>query len=512
MKPSTELFSLIKSLTKSEKRFFKLSSSLQSGDKNYLKIFDFIEGQSKYDEENLKNEFKKETFVKHLPSEKNHLYKLILKSLRSFYSEQSVSSLLKQEIKNVEILYNKALYKECEKFVSRAKQMAKDHEKFYYWFELLSWEKKLLEEAYESGEFTTNLDALVAEEEVVIAKLRNLAEYQVIYSKINLIFRSGGFTRTKSERKAVEEIADYHLIKGKNTALSTRAASMCYYIKGLCAATNRNFDDSFQFFNRTREILDNNPMIKVDSGQRYILTLFHLLRCYIDSKDFVKAQELIIDIRELEGKKGFNSTDILVRIFTNSYNLELVLMHAMGEFKKSVELIPEIERLQDEYGEKVSKEQEILLLYNKAYSYFGVGDFKKALSYINTVLNDNEQNLRQDIYSFSRLFNLVLHFELENYDFLEYVIKSTNRYLNKQERSFEVENVCIKHIRKLSKTFQNNEKIIILEKMKDELDDLLKDQNERTVLEYFNITAWVTSKIYKISFSEAIKAELEADK
>ena len=512
MKPSTELFSLIKSLTKSEKRFFKLSSSLQSGDKNYLKIFDFIESQSKYDEDLLKIEFKKETFVKHLPSEKNHLYKLILKSLRSFYSEQSVSSLLKQEIKNVEILYNKALYKECEKFVSRAKQMAKDHEKFYYWFELLSWEKKLLEEAYESGEFTANLDALVAEEEMVIAKLRNLAEYQVIYSKINLIFRSGGFTRTESERKAVEEIADYHLIKGKNTALSTRAASMCYYIKGLCAATNRNFDDSFQFFNRTREILDNNPMLKMDSGQRYILTLFHLLRCYIDSKDFVKAQELITDIRELEGKKGFNSTDILVRIFTNSYNLELVLLHAMGEFQKSVELIPEIERLQEEYGEKVSKEQEILLLYNKAYSYFGVGDFKKALSYINTVLNDNEQNLRQDIYSFSRLFNLVLHFELENYDFLEYVIKSTNRYLNKQERSFELENVCIKHIRKLSKTFQNNEKIIILEKMKDELDELLKDQNERTVLEYFNITAWVTSKIYKISFSDAIKAELEESK
>ena len=512
MKPSTELFSLIKSLTKSEKRFFKLSSSLQSGDKNYLKIFDFVESQSKYDEDLLKIEFKKETFVKHLPSEKNHLYKLILKSLRSFYSEQSVSSLLKQEIKNVEILYNKALYKECEKFVSRAKQLAKDHEKFYYWFELLSWEKKLLEEAYESGEFTTNLDALVAEEEMVIAKLRNLAEYQVIYSKINLIFRSGGFTRTESERNAVEEIADYHLIKGKNTALSTRAASMCYYIKGLCAATNRNFDDSFQFFNRTREILDNNPMLKVDSGQRYILTLFHLLRCYIDSKDFVKAQELITDIRELEGKKGFNSTDILVRIFTNSYNLELLLLHAMGEFQKSVELIPEIERLQEEYGEKVSKEQEILLLYSKAYSYFGVGDFKKALSYINTVLNDNEQNLRQDIYSFSRLFNLVLHFELENYDFLEYVIKSTNRYLNKQERSFEVENVCIKHIRKLSKTFQNNEKIIILEKMKDELDELLKDQNERTVLEYFNITAWVTSKIYKISFSVAIKTELEESK
>ena len=75
MKPSTELFKLIKSLTKSEKRFFKLSSSLQSGEKNYLKIFDFIERQSSYDEEELKKTYEGETFIKHLPSEKNHLYK-----------------------------------------------------------------------------------------------------------------------------------------------------------------------------------------------------------------------------------------------------------------------------------------------------------------------------------------------------------------------------------------------------------------------------------------------------
>ena len=81
MKPSTELFKLIKSLTKSEKRFFKLSSSLQSGDKNYLKIFDHIEKQDEYDEDAIKEVFAKETFIKHLPSEKNHLYKLILKSL-----------------------------------------------------------------------------------------------------------------------------------------------------------------------------------------------------------------------------------------------------------------------------------------------------------------------------------------------------------------------------------------------------------------------------------------------
>ena len=509
MKPSTELFKLVKSLTKSEKRFFKLSSSLQSGEKNYLKIFDYIERQSSYDENALKEEFENQTFIKHLPSEKNHLYKLILKSLRSYYSEQSISSSLKQEIKNVEILYNKALYKECEKFVGRAKQTAKRYEKFYYWFELIGWEKKLLESAYESGEFSTDLDKLVEEEEMVIAKLRNLAEYTVIYSKINLIFRSGGFTRNERERQVVEDIADYHLIKGKNTAVSTKAASICYYIKGLCAATNRNYRDSFQFFNRTQEILDNNPYIKLDTGQRYVNTLFHLLRCHIDNKDFNEAQELILMIRSLHGKKGFNSVDISVRIFSNTYNQELLLLHAMGEFDKSVKLITEIEKQQALYEGKISKEMEVLLTYNKAYSYFGTGDYKKALQYINEVLNDNEQNLRQDIYSFSRLFNIVIHYELANYDFLEYVVKSTNRYLSKQERDYQVENVCIKSIRKLAKTAETVNRVEIFEKMQSEISELLNDHNERVVLEYFDISSWVRSKIKKISFEEEIKMRLK---
>ena len=505
MKPSTELFKLIQSLSKSEKRFFKLSSALQSGDKNYIKIFDFIEAQDSYDEEALKKVFHGETFIKHLPSEKNHLYKLILKSLRAYYSEQSVSSTLKQEIKNVEILYSKTLYKECEKFVSRAKKLAGEHEKFYYLYELLSWEKKLLEEAYEEGEFGRDLDELIREEEEVIAKLRNLAEYQVIYSKINLIFRSGGFTRTDEERLIVKGIADHYLIKGKNTALSIRASSICYYIKGLCAATNRNYPDSFQFFNRTREILDKFPDIKSDSGQRYVMTLGHLLRCYIESGDFTKAEELIQDMRSLEGSKGFDSMDIKMRIFTRTANLELMLLHTRGEFQRATELLQKIENQEAEFSGKITKEQEVLLIYNKAYSYFGCGMYRKALGHINKVLNDNEQRLRQDIYSFSRLFNLVLHLELENYDFLEYSIKSTNRYLSKQARNFEVENTLISHLRKLSKGVQSDERMLILHRLKEELESVLMNENERVVLEYFNITAWVNSKIHKISFSEAVR-------
>lgn len=508
MKPSTELFRLIKSMTKSEKRFFKLSSSLQSGEKNYLKIFDFIDTQDSYNEEELKHEFRKEKFINHLPSEKNHLYKLILKSLRSFHADNNISAVLKQEIKNIDILYKKALYKECEKFLRRAKKIAAENEKFYYHFELISWEKKLLEEAYESGKFDADISKLVEEETLVIEKLRNLAEYQVLYSRINALFRSGGFSKNDKEREIVAEIANYHLIKGKNTAISQRASSICYYIKGLCAATNREFEESFVNFKKVRVILDRNPKLKIDLPKRYLLTLSHLRECYMDSKKFDLAQEVIQDIKNLEGQKGFNSVDITLGIITQSYFGELYLYNTVGNFDKSVALIPKILKKLSAFDDKITKEKNLIFSFYQAYAFFGKGELKQALNHLNEILNDNEQQLRQDIYMFSRVLNLLLHYDLKNYEYLDYNVKSTQRYLKKMEKDSVIEEIILNYIKKLARKGDAPDKKEILDEMQVDIDALLTKPDNQAILNYFNIAAWIDAKVNDISFAEAVKRKV----
>jgi len=506
MKPSTELFSLIQTLTKSEKRFFKLNSSLQSGEKNYLKLFDFIGKQSSYNEEELKAYFSKEKFIQHLPSEKNHLYKLVLKSLRAYYSDQSVKSQLKQDIKNVEILYQKALYKECAKFVKRAKKTAADYEKFYYLFELIAWEKKLMEEDYEEGLFNHNLDDLIKEETRVIEQLRNLAEYHILYSKINYVFRSGGFTRNETERKVVEEISEYHLIKGKNTEISVRATSICYYIQGLCAASNRDYDTALINFRKTKAILEKNSKIKSDLPNRYIYTLNFLMLCYIDASDFVNAEKMYTELCELQDKKGYKSLDSEVKIFSTAAVGKMQILNKQGKFAKALEVIPEIDAKVEKYADKLNKEKLLLIDYSKAYSYFGVGDFKESLKLINGVLNDNEKQLRQDVYSFSRIFNLVIHFELGNFDFIEYESKSTSRFLNKHEKDYQIEKVFMKYIKKIAKEDFGPDKKIIFENFYADVEELMKDPSEQVILEYFDVKSWLYSKIKRKDFAEVLQS------
>ena len=60
------LFFLIQSLSKSEKRYFKIFCFGQKVDKNYLKLFDAIDAQEVYDEAAIRRQFAKATFIQQL--------------------------------------------------------------------------------------------------------------------------------------------------------------------------------------------------------------------------------------------------------------------------------------------------------------------------------------------------------------------------------------------------------------------------------------------------------------
>lgn len=500
MKPSSDLFKLIKSLTKSEKRFFKLSSSLQSGDKNYLKLFDAIEKQAVYDEAEIKELFKDETFINHLPSEKNHLHRLILKSLRIYNGENSINSILQDSIKNIEILYEKALYAECTKILVKAKKTAYQHEKFYYLLELIKWEKFLLEEEFSYGNFTKDLNQLIQEEQEVIQKLQNMAEYQMLFSKINYVFRRGGFSRTDSEKQLVNDISNHALIKGKNTALSRRAAATCYYIKGLCAITNHQLDESFTNFTKVTTIFEQHAHLLQDLPKHYIKSLRNLLYYYVVQNEFDKCNDLIEKLKTLETNPNFASVDLHINILTAVFVTELQKHIKQRKFEESLQIIEELDVKLEPFKNKVSKEDTLLLNYYISYCYFGNQKYRSAIKWLNKVINDNESNLRQDVYSIARLYSLVIHYELGNYELLEYKVKSTIRYFQKRKtvnaREHKIEILTLKYLAKLSKLKLRDESTIdVFNELHLQLSEIVKDEYEKIALEYFDVLYWVDSKL-----------------
>ncbi len=505
MTPSTELFQLIKSLTKSEKRYFKLTSTLQKGSKNYIKLFDAIEAQEEYSEEEIKKLFKGTTFIKHLPSEKSHLYNLILKSLRAFHADRSAAAQLHEQLKNIEILYGKALYKECSKFIKRAKKLAHKYEKYYYLLDILYWEKMMVEEEYLSGKFDKDLNELIAEEEECINKLRNIAEYQMLYSKINYVFRRGGYTRNTEELKIVEEIEDYHLIKGKNTAISTKATTACYYIKALCATTRNDQIDSEVNFKKVIKVFEANPLIIKELPKRYLKALNSLMKLKLAKHELGECFGLIEKMETISQQADFKSVDVQIAVFTYVSMGKLLAYEYQGEYEKANDMIDDIYAGLEGYRDKINMEERTIFLYNFACNEFAAGDYKKALYWINQVLNESSANLRQDVYTFARLVNLLIHLELHNYDLLEYEIASTQRFMKKNQRNYKVETLIIKYLKKLIKDKGRTGDSEIYAAFREELVEAFEDPYEMATNKYFDLLAWVDSKIQRTSISEIKK-------
>ncbi|MFQ5334692.1 MAG: hypothetical protein ACE5DN_01325, partial [Flavobacteriales bacterium] len=213
----------------------------------------------------------------------------------------------------------------------------------------------------------------------------------------------------------------------------------------------------------------------------------------------------------------FSSIDIQLKIFTSAYRSELVAYERMGEFDKGLTIVKDIVSGLEQYGNKIPKEDELLFYYHLAYIHFGAGEVREALKWLNLVLNDNEANLRQDVYSFARLFNLIIHLELGNYDLLDYIIKSANRFYLKRKRElnreYGFETVFLKYFHRIARISADADKLQETFKTFDkEIKIVLKDHYERVALEYFDFTTWIDSRIKGESFAKAKKRALLAYK
>ena len=447
MKPTHDLFDLVHSLTKSEKRFFKLQSSLQAGEKNYVRLFDLLEKMDHYDENYVKETFKGELFLKHLPSEKNHLFKLILKSLRSYHGESSVRSILKQALKNVDILHKKGLFEECKKELKRAKKLATSYEFFYYLFEIISWQKNLLEEDYENGEFSQSIDEIAEEEAEVLVLLQNLAQYQVIYGKVNAIFRSGGFTPSKVHEEMLREILSSKLLEDASKAKSIRSNCIRLYSLGFCAIAENDIEKAAEYFLEVIQVFEENEWLREDKAKRYMRSLGQLLTCKVLLNDRAGATEIYKKLEALEEMEHFQNPDLIAFRFRVLKQIQVEMALMFDQKIQSDELFASIKQTKN----VLSKEFEMMMHYRLALYEFSCGFHQRALKHVNEIINNSDKELRQDIYGHVRVLNILIHLCLGNTDLVEYALKSTIRFYSQRERDHEADIHFLKTLRAYNK-------------------------------------------------------------
>jgi hypothetical protein len=503
--PSDSLFELIKSLSKSEKRYFKIFSSKHTigEENNYIILFDSIIAQDVYDEQALFREFEGAAFLNKFSITKKRLYDNILRSLDSFHANSSIDAQLYSMMHYAEILYDKSLYDQCRKLLHSAEKLATKHDKQTILLDIQLKTKRLLENssyAGASGELLTEIKTKS------LKTLQSITDYTVLWdikSRILVRLNQNGIARTQECIKAFDVI-----LEEMNECVFENTFENNYLIYHIHAAyyfAIANLEKSLEYILKNIELYKNNSDRLKEDVNIYFSLITNAI--YINNQlgNYKNVDYYLAELKELaQMVDGKVSDDYTIKLFSTINSTELMLLNAKGKFEQSLKLIPIVEEGYRLYGSKINRMRRAYLNFNFAVAKFGLGDFSGALKWINTILNDKEFDEKQDIYCFSQLLNLVVHFELNNRQLLPYAIKNTQRYLKSRNRVYKFEEVFLKYLNKIARTENPMEQIDVLEDLLKEIQPLLNNPFEKNVFESFDFITWIQSKVKNKKFADLI--------
>ena len=159
-----------------------------------------------------------------------------------------------------------------------------------------------------------------------------------------------------------------------------------------------------------------------------------MLSAHFGLNNYEKFNELLQQFEEFAlSKTACSTTNSLIQTFVY-LNIAKINKHFLeGTFTEGLQLVPYIEEKLDEYKLHLDRHRILVFYYKIASLYFGNGDNDKSIDYLNKIINW-KVDLRTDLQCYARLLHLIAHYELGNFQLLEYFNKIRVSLYGKYEK------------------------------------------------------------------------------
>ena len=498
------LFRLVKSLSKSEKRQFKLYvNRLESNtDKKFIALFDLLDKMSTYDEQKIANSkiIKREQ----LSNVKSHLYKQILVSLRLSISSTNKRLQLREQLDYVYILYNKGLYEQSLQMLQRVKAQAIKLDERATEFQAIEFEKAVQTQYLSKTRFDyvseiATQSMQIASLNETTAKLSSLA--LLLYAK-NVHY---GYVKNDKEFREIKMFFESHIeeIDLDNAGFSE---SFWYYKSHLMySILVQDLLSAYKFANKWVEIFYMSPdMIQLHPvffirGHQHLFEILYLLK--YRSKFKMALERFEATSAESSFPKNHN---ISPYIFMGRYNNKINFHFLEGSFEEAIPLIPGVLNGVVQHADQLDQHHIMVLYYKIACIYFGAGNFQKCIDYLQFIISDKSLRVHQDLMCFSRVLNVVAHYDAGLDYELETQVKQTYKFLLKMDELQAVQKEMIRFMRSLTDVYPNELKQAFRQ-LHASLKRFESDPYEKRSFLYLDILSWLESKIQNRSIGEVIR-------
>ncbi len=496
-----QLFTLIKSLTKSEKRNFKLYAKRfpNSHDLKFLQLFDVLDKLTEYDEASILKKMP-DVRKRHLANLKRHLYRQILTSLRLIYINKNIDIEIREQIDFARILYGKGMYMQSLKILERIKQIAQENNQDVLHLEILEFQKFI-----EARHITRSRTVANKMEELIDdAERRSRITYSTSrLSNLNIQIQGWyiqrGHVNGPKDEGAVQRYFEAHR-PGLLTEESMTFFEKANWLQSLLWLNyiRLDFPAALQYAQQWVGLFEVYPQMKNMDPDLYMRALYYQQTFLFFTRD---TGNFPVGLRKMERfveehQEQFNVNSRMIA-FVYLYLSKLNFHFITGQFSAGVDLISEIEDQLKLFGPYTDVHRILLFYYKFAALYFTRGDFEKALDYLNQIVHLKSGYLRDDLHINARLLQLLAHYELQNYDLIAYLLPPLDKLLEHSKDACSVHRSTLNFIRRAA-ALPNRERSAFLEKLGRDLRQFAESPYECKALTYLNVLDWYDSHLRRV--------------
>ena len=505
------LFQLVQSLERAEKRNFKLymTRNTASGDLKVIQLFDALDKMKHYEEEQLlaKNPSIQKQQLSNL---KAHLYREILASLRLLNQEENIDLQLHEQLDFARLLYNKGLYLQSLKILDRIKDLARANNQVTYILQVLFLEEKI-EALHITRSMQDRAEKLSNEVEEVNCRLTLIGKLSNLSLQLYSWYIKNGHARNEEDTKTVDTFLTNEAIERAKDAKGFYEKLYRYQCYCWHAFITQNFLLYYRYCQKWVDLFDTEPkMIEIETAH-YIKGLHNLMGAHFDLRNYQKFNDTIAAFEKFMLSPVIQQNrNNLIQTFIY-LNISKLNKHFMeGSFTEGLERVPFIEEKLAEYELYLDRHRILVFYYKIASLYFGSGDCDKSIDYLNKIINW-KVDLRTDLQCYARLLHLIAHYELGNFDLLEYLVKSVYRFMYKMQNLSTVEEEVFGFLRK-SMRLSPKELKPQFQLLLAALQPLEKSRLESRAFMYLDIISWLESKIHNQPVQNIIRQKYLAAK
>ncbi|PTX18280.1 hypothetical protein C8N40_10679 [Pontibacter mucosus] len=502
---SDPVFQLVKSLTRSEKRHFRLFTKRQGTNEGlkFLQLFDVLDRLSDYEEERILEQMPELKKVQ-LPNLKANLYKQLLSSLRLYHANQNLDIQLLEQLGHARVLYNKGLYRQCLKLLDKVKTAAKQAELQHIALAAIDFEKQI-ESQFITRSLSGRADSLSEEATELAMHVSRAHELSNLALRLYGVYIQAGHAKTQEDYAHFEAYFRENLPDIDIASASFMEKLYYYQAHVWYHYLGQDFKACYRFAQKWVNLFEDNPEMKNIQSSLYIKGLHNLLAALFNLQYYSRFEQVLQELEQFaEDEDRRHTPNTEAQLFLYGYTNRINAFFMRGDFEGGVVWLPNLLKKLEQFQQQLDPHRQLIFYFKIASLYFGSGDNETAIRYLNKIINYQDTSLRVDIQCFARILRLIAYYEAGDDYELELQIRSVYRFLGKMNDQHEMQVEIFRFLRRLGSIPPHELKHAFVD-LKEKLTVIAENPFQRRPFLYLDIISWLESKIENIPVQEIIR-------